>query len=95
MRSLPSRAAAALALLAAVTLSGCSLFSSGTPTPTGVADPAARERAGRHPLAVGDPHRVGGHPDQRRTHGAGPGRAAHPQLGLALGLGAGHAPPGE
>ena len=37
MRSLPSRAAAALALLAAVTLSGCSLFSSGTPTPTGVA----------------------------------------------------------
>lgn len=37
MHRLPSRAAAALALAAALTLSGCSLFSSGSPTPTGVA----------------------------------------------------------
>jgi len=37
MRSLPSRAAGALAAVAALTLSGCSLFSAGSPTPTGVA----------------------------------------------------------
>jgi hypothetical protein len=37
MRSFPSRAAGALALAAALTLSGCSLFSAHSPTPTGVA----------------------------------------------------------
>ena len=37
MRSLPSRAAGALAVAAALALSGCSLFSSGSPTPSGVA----------------------------------------------------------
>jgi hypothetical protein len=37
MHRLPSQAAGALALAAALTLSGCSLFSSGSPTPTGVA----------------------------------------------------------
>ncbi|MGA9114940.1 MAG: SH3 domain-containing protein [Candidatus Dormiibacterota bacterium] len=47
MRSLPSRAAGALAVVAAVTLSGCSLFSSGSATPTGVAtQPPGNGQAG-------------------------------------------------